>query len=118
MLIDKIDLEKLDDDFVEKYREMNFEEKFKNELNNYLLVFLQKINKIIDFERILRLIDIKKLGDQKSSFLNSLKQKYKTIVKDSDLLDDTDKKIQSLADLTFFMCKNEDNIDFLQNMIK
>ena len=117
-ILNKIDLEKLDDDFEEKYREMKFEEKFKNEnLKNYLLVFLEKINKIIDFESILRLIDIKKLGDQKSSFLESLKPKYKTVVKESDLLDDTDKKIRSLANLAYFMCNNESNLDFLQNMI-
>ena len=116
-ILNKIDLEKIDNEFEVKYKKMDFEEIFKEDLKNYLLVFLNKINNILDFEKLFKLINTKKLGEEKSAFLKSLKNKYKAIIKDSNLSEDSDKKIESLTNLTYFICTNEKDLDFLQKTI-
>ena len=55
-IFDKIDFEKIDDNFIENFTKCNFEEKFEKKLDRYLLKLCSKINKIFDFNIILKLM--------------------------------------------------------------
>ena len=113
----KIDLEKIDDDFKKIYQQMKFEEIFEQDLNNYILILLNKIQKITDFDIIFELININNLGDNKNTYLNMLKKKYELVINEIKSSDNFEKIINSLVNLTYFMCINEDNNNFLSKTI-
>ena len=46
----KIDLEKKNENFIKKFKEMEFEKIFATDLKNYLLLFTNKLKKISDFD--------------------------------------------------------------------
>ena len=118
-ILNKIDLEEMDDNFIQKFKDMKFEKIFEIKLENFLLTFTNKIRKISDFDKIFKIININELGDKKKAFINQLKRKYNIAIKaDINNLSESDENfIKSLVDLTIFMCLNEGNIDFLENTI-
>ena len=117
-ILDKIDIKKIDDKFKEKFEEMEFEKIFKNNLENYLLIFLNKINKIDDFDGVLKLINIKKIGDKSSMFLKALKNKYNLAINNCDFSpEDIDGIIENISNLVYFICMNEKDINFLKDKI-
>ena len=117
-ILNKIDIEKIDEDFCQKFEDMEFEEIFKDDLNNYLLVFLNKIQKITDFDKIIKLINLKKLGHFKSMYLKALKTKYKNIIKEFGLSEEKSTYIVCVAKLAYFFCISEKKLDFLENNLK
>lgn len=117
-ILNKIDLETIDNNSKEKFKQMEFEKIFEEDLGNYLLALEKKIHKITDFDIILELININKLGTTtKSKYLKDLNNKYNIVIRESKLSDSNEKIIKSLANLTYFMCANEDNLNFLEKTI-
>lgn len=117
-ILDKIDIDKIDDDFIQKFEDMEFEEIFKEDLSNFLLIFLNKIQKIADFDNIIKLIHIKKLGNETSMYLRAIKTKYNIVIKEFELSEEKDLLIQSISNLVYYLSINEDNIEFLEKNIK
>ena len=117
-ILDKIDIEKIDDDFIQKFEDMEFEEIFKEDLSNFLLIFLDKIHKIADFDSIIKLIHIKKLGNEIYMYLKAIKTKYNIVIKEFELSEEKDLLIQSISNLVYYLSINEDNIEFLEKNIK
>ena len=117
-ILKKIDLEKVDNDFIANFKIMEFEKVFAHDLENYLLVLLNKIHTIADFDIIFMLIDINKLEDKRNNYLKLLKNKYKNAIKSGEFLDFDEKLVKSLANLTYYICVNENKLDFLENNIK
>ena len=98
---------------------MKFEIKFRNDIDNYTLVFLDKIKKITHFDIIFKLIEINNIEDKqkKDTYLSNLNRKYDYIIGTDALLDTKEQIIQHLCNLTFYMCQNEGKIDFLKAKI-
>ena len=117
-ILSKIDLEEVDSDFIKAFKDMDFEELYKNFIAKYFLVFTKKIKKIFDINIVIKLINEKKLGDQKQLYIEQLKFKYNDSIKSSELSENDEDLIKSLANLTSFICENENNLSFLEKNIK
>lgn len=78
---------------------MKFEEKFRNDLDNYTLVFLEKITKITHFDIIFKLININNIEDKtkKNTYLNNLNGKYDYLIGINELLDTNEQIMQHLS---------------------
>lgn len=100
-------------------KRINLETIFEDDLENYVYILLEKIEKIEDFDIILELININKLGNIKLKYLNNLINKYKIAIKKSLLSDINPKIIKSIANLAYFMIINESekNLCFLKDVI-
>lgn len=98
---------------------MKFEQLFEKNLDNFLLIFTNKIKWISDFDIIFKIINIKELGEKKKTYLEQLKNKYNIIINANfnNLSENDENLIKSLANLTTFMCINEGNIEFLEKTI-
>ena len=118
-ILEKIDLDEINEQFIEDFKEMKFEKIFEANLDNFLLVFTNKIKKISDFDSIFKLININELGGRKENYLNQLKKKYKLaiIAKANDLSEKDENFIKSMVNLITFICINEGKIEFLENEI-
>ena len=116
-ILSKIDFEEINDEFIKKFRDMKFEKIFKDDIDNFYLIFTNKIKKINDYNIILQLIDINSLGDSKSDYLKQLKNKYNIVIKDGELTENNENLIKVLANLINYICINENKIDFLKDSI-
>ena len=105
-ILEKIDLEDINDNFLEKFKEMNFEKIFEKSLENFLMIFTNKIKKISDFDNIFKLININNLGSKKTTYLRQLKNKYNIAIKSrvNELSENNESLIKSLVNLTTFIC--------------
>ena len=118
-ILNKIDIEKIDDEFIKRFEEMNFEKIFENYLEQYLMVFMIKIQKITDFDVILKLINIKKLGHSAIFYLKTIKNTYGIVIRECELTEEDNKaQIQSISNLTFFISMNENDLEFLEKSIE
>ena len=117
-ILDKLDLEKIDKNFIKEFEKCQFEKIFKDDLQNYILKIVNKIKKITDLDIIIKLINLNNLEDEKSRYLDLLKSKYKMAIKSSELSDNNEIIIKSLANLINFICVNENKIDFMVEIIK
>ena len=113
----KIDLEKKNENFIKKFKEMEFEKIFATDLKNYLLLFTNKLKKISDFDIIFQIINIDALGSEKSTYLTQIKNKYLLVLKKSELSENDPNLIKSLVNLTTYICINENKIEFLEKII-
>ena len=113
----KIDLEKKNENFIKKFKEMEFEKIFATDLKNYLLLFTNKLKKISDFDIIFQMINIDALGSEKSTYLTQIKNKYPLALKKSELSENDPNLIKSLVNLTTYICINENKIEFLEKII-
>ena len=116
-ILSKINLEDVNDEFIQKFREMKFEEIFKFDLENFLLVFLNKIKNISDFDILLKLINIDFLDDKKSFYLKSLKNKFHVVIKSNNITKDDEIKIKNLVNLSYYIYRHEEKIDFIKDEI-
>ena len=114
---EKIDLEKKNENFIKKFKEMEFEKIFATDLKNYLLLFTNKLKKISDFDIIFQMINIDALGSEKSTYLTQIKNKYLLVLKKSELSENDPNLIKSLVNLTTYICINENKIEFLEKII-
>ena len=119
-ILNKIDIEKIDDEFIKRFEEMNFEKIFEDRLEQYLMIFVKKIQKITDFDVILKLIDIKKLGNKVKFYLKTIKNTYGVVIREYELSEEDNKteQIQSISNLTFFICMNENDLEFLEKFLE
>ena len=119
-ILQKIDFDETNEKFIESFKEMKFEKIFENNLDNFLLIFTNKIKKISDFNTIFKLININELGSQKVTYLKQLKNKYNIVIKTkpNDLSEEDENLIKSMVNLITFICINEGKIDFLKEIDK
>ena len=118
-IFDYIDFNKIDDQFIETFKKLNFEEIFKEKITNFTDKIISKIEKnIFIFSAIIELIDINKLSQDKS-FLPKLKLKYEECIKKINSLKEEELKriIKVIAKFVDFLYIQEKNIDFLEKKI-
>jgi len=95
---------------------MEFENIFKNNVSEYINKILSKIQKIYDFDNVIKLINIKNIDD-KDIFLNLLRKAYDKIIKSIEIKQK--QEILARLAIVFFNCKNEKNkFKFIENKIK
>ena len=122
-IFDLLDLNNIDDDFIEHFREMNFELIFKENISEYINKIFSKINNISDFDTIIDLINIERLED-KTSFLDSVKKKYdKIITNDVELLKGKElnkaiKVISKLSIINFIFEEEKKKFYFVDHKLK
>ena len=80
-IFDKIDFNTVNEKFVKKFQEYEFEKLFVNKLNIFLSKLIEKIEKLSHFSIILQLIDINKLNEKKGKYLQLLNNKYENLIK-------------------------------------
>ena len=79
-IFNTFDLNSIDNHFIEDFRSMNFENIFKENMNEYINKLMSKIKTIANFDIIIKLININNIAE-KSIFLYSLNKKYDIIIK-------------------------------------
>ncbi len=86
-IFDSLDLNEIDNDFINYFKGFNFESIFKDNIAEYIEKFIEKIKYIQNFDTIMKLINVKDL-ENKTIYLNPLKKKYDIIIsKEIGLLD-------------------------------
>jgi len=106
------DLKNIDDDFVEDFRNMNFEKIFEGNIMEYINKLTSKIKDNVDFELIIKLINIKNINE-KNIYLDSLNKKYDMIIKPKiesltgDQLNQAIKVIANIALINFMFEKEK-----------
>ena len=116
-ILEKIDLDKINENFIKMFKEMQFENIFAHVLKNYIMVITNKIKKISDFDIIFKLINIDALGDAKGFYLQTLKNKYEIVDKSIISSENDENLIKSLVNLITYICINENKIEFLEDKI-
>ena len=121
-IFDFFDLNDVDNDFIEDFRKMDFENIFKENITEYINKMISKITNISNFDTIIKLINIKNIKD-KNEFLNSLNKKYDTIIINSEKentdenLNKTIKVVAKLAIINFIY-ETGKRLDFIKYRIK
>jgi len=114
-----INFEKIDKQFIEKFKKLKFEIIFKENIINFFDTFFSKIDNIFKFGIIIDLIDIRRIYKRKV-YLSHLKQKYENIIK-SDLNSLTGESlleaIKIISKFASFLFIQEKNCDFLEQKI-
>ena len=120
-IFDLFDLNNIENDneFIGDFRNMNFEIIFQKNINEYINKILSKIQKISDFDNVIKLINIKNIDD-KNIFLNSLTKTYDQIIKQNEIKPKTENyQILARISILFFNYENEKNkFKFIENKIK
>ena len=108
-VLEKLDIEKFDEDFIKFYREKNFELVFKNQIDDYILKMTSKIEKISHFITIIKLFNIDNIGNKKNDFIRLLERKYDFLIKkiknfSEESLKEKESKemIENLTELLYF----------------
>ena len=119
-IFELLNFSKIDDEFIQKFKEMKFEEIFKNKLDNFIMALIKKIKTIKDFDNILKLINIEKIEDKdiKSGYIKSLKDTYKNIINNTNLVEENKILIKSISKLIYFICFHENSLTFIEETLK
>ena len=127
-IFDYIDFRNVTKEFELNFRNMKFEEIFETNIRDFINKITSKIKDILTFGNIIKLIDVKSLGDKKTDFYNILKDKYEHIIKDEiqtlkeDKLDNAVKIVSEFVSKIFLDEKDtnflEDKINRLDDEIK
>ena len=127
-IFDYIDFSNVTKDFELNFKKMRFEEIFETNIRDFINKITSKIKDILTFGNIIKLIDVKSLGDKKTDFYNILKDKYEHIIKDEiqtlkeDKLDNAVKIVSEFVSKIFLDEKDtnflEDKISRLDDKIK
>ena len=102
---------------------MNFEIIFKEHISDYIKKFIAKIKKIIDFDTIIKLINIKNLKN-KNKFLEQLNKKYDRIISNEigilneEKLTEVIHVVAKIAIINFVYQEKEKKLDFIKKRIK
>ena len=114
MLLDKIDFEKIDQEFIESYKQFNFEKVFKKDIVNYLTTLFRKVKNWDNFYTIFHLINDENLEPKNiSDLVTLLDTTYKKLISDkkineSNLPDEElGKIIETLSEIIVFMSDNK-----------
>ena len=122
-IFNSFDLNNIDDEFIEDFRKMGFENIFKESISEYINKLISKIKTISNFDAILKIININEITE-KNIFLDSLNKKYDSIIKpEIGLL--TDKKLNeairvvaNIALKNFIFEVKEKKFNFIKNRVK
>ena len=112
------------EEFKLSFKKLNFEEAFKEKINEFINKITSKIIDISTFGTIIEIIDTQRIdNDKKYDFYNNLKEKYKYIMIESEkeLLKDEDKlnkAIKIISNFIRIIFSDENNTDFLEDQIK
>ena len=113
-ILDQIDFEKIDGEFMNTYKESNFEIIFKKQIINFLTKLFDKAINWNIFCNIYSLVNYENIDKKKiKDLLNLINSTYdKLIKKKKELseLKENDKIIETLSDIAVF--NNENKIDF------
>ena len=84
--LDKINFDEKENEWKKSFKDSNFEEVFKNYIENYILKLVSKIKKIEDFEIVIDIINEEKIKDmgEIDYFIRLLKKKALDLMKNSD----------------------------------
>ena len=117
-IFDFIDFNHVDRNFIETFKRFNFENIFKENINNFTDKMLSKINNIYVFMTIIELIDVNKIS-QETLFLKKLKLKYDKYAKRINSLsgEELNKIIKVIAIFANYLFIHEKNIDFLEQKV-
>jgi hypothetical protein len=80
-IFDSFDFNQIDNEFLENFKNINFESIFKNFIDEYIKKLLEKIKDISNFESIIKLFNIKYIKNKKL-FLKQLNKKYHDLISD------------------------------------
>ena len=122
-IFDPFNLDIIDDEFIRDFRRMNFEQIFKNNIDDYIKKIFSKIKNISNFTNVIKLIHIQKL-ENKNIILELMKKSYDNYIENkiSSLndkqLDDAVNIVANLALINFKYEKEEKQFDFINNRIK
>ena len=122
-IFDSFDLTDISKEFIEDFKKMEFEKKFKNKIDEYITKIISKIKNIFNFIEITKLININTI-EQKAIILEPLNKKYDYIIKqDIDELSGTNsgRAIKIIADFAIFNYKyeaNEKKYNFIEKKVK
>ena len=124
-ILDKLNFEKIDEDFINSYREKNFEKIFEQQMDQYMLTLTTKIENFSDFLIITKLFNIDNINNKKLEFIGLLEQKYNSLVKNINKVTDKSleekevkEMIKNLAELLNFFCKKTELDSFKKKIEK
>ena len=81
-IFDCFDFNQIDNEFLENFKNINFESLFKDNIIQYIYKLLGKIKDISNFEPIIKLFNIKYIQDKnKIFFLEELEQRYNNLIR-------------------------------------
>jgi hypothetical protein len=112
--------------FIKTFKELDYEDIFKDNLVKFLDTMVNKINNISSFDTVMDLIRVDKIKSKIKEYLEKLKNKYELVVKNEiekleieKLSDNKIKKpVEIIAKFEKLLFEQENNIDFLRNNIK
>ena len=114
ILLNKIDFEKIDNEFIETYKSFNFEKIFKKDIINYLTILFNKVKNWENFYNIYHLINDENLDSKNiSDLINLLNNTYKKLITDKKITEtnlsdeELTKIIETLSEIVVFMSDNK-----------
>ena len=125
-ILDLFDLDKINEEFIGFFRDMNFEDIFDSNIHEYISKITSKIKNISNFENIIKLINFKNI-ELKNIILNSLNNYYeKIIVKNiitlkGEKLNEAIEVTAIISILNFIYEQQKDinkKLEFIKNIIK
>ena len=110
-------------EFKLSFKILNFEEAFKEKINEFINKITSKIIDISTFGTIIEIIDTKRIdNDKKYDYYKILKEKYEYIIKtEIESLEDEDKlnnAIDIISNFIRMIFADENNTNFLEEQIK
>ena len=119
-IFDSLDLSRIEKEFTENFKNMNFEIIFKNNISDYIKKIIEKIKDISNFEPIIKLINIKYIDD-KNILLEQLKKRYDNLI-NNEIVTITNKKLEEvvhvIAKLTLMNYIYGKKFEFINRRIK
>ena len=111
------------EEFKESFKILNFEEAFKEKINEFINKITSKIIDISTFGTIIDIIDINRIDkDKKYDYYKILKEKYEYIVQNEiETLEDEvklNKAIDIISNFILLIFADENNTNFLEEQIK
>ena len=114
ILFDKIDFEKIDNEFIESYKKFNFEKIFKKDIVEYLTNIFSKVQNWDNFYTIYHLINDENLEERNlSDLINLINSTYKKLIKNNKIIEsnlsneELTKVIETLSEIVIFMSDNK-----------
>ena len=120
-IFDKIDLNKVDNEFIQLFKECNFEDIFIENITEYLNKMTSKIKEISSFNIIIDLINVNEIS-QIDNYFGLLKKKFNYIIKKKiklltdDKLNEAVEVVAKMAKL-FFEYEKDRKFDFISGKI-
>ena len=99
--LDKINLDEKETEWMSSFKASNFEDIFKNDIDNYLLKLESKIEKMEDLGTVISIINEKKIEDlgKMEYFIGLLKRKTLNLMKNSNISKEHNIKREKLSAL-------------------